>query len=131
VPTVTHHSRLYKVVIDVPAAGLDRELAFWQGAIGEELSPNPRFPEYYGALLPHGQEFALLLQRLGDGPPRVHLDIHTDDLDAEVARLERLGAERIELINGWWVMRDPAGLPFCVIPASTGTLTDENSTRWD
>jgi hypothetical protein len=36
------------------------------------------------------------MQRLDSGAPRVHLDIHTDDLDAEVARLERLGAESVQ-----------------------------------
>ena len=128
---MTHHSRLYKVVIDVPADGVDSELAFWRGATGLALPPNPGFPEYFGSHLLHGQEFALLLQRLGDGAPRVHLDIHTDDLDAEVARLERLGAQRIQMVNFWWVMRDPAGLPFCVLPDRAGDLTDGNSTRWD
>ena len=39
---------------------------------------------------------ALLMQRLESGAPRVHLDIHTDDLDAEVARLERLAAKRAQ-----------------------------------
>jgi Glyoxalase-like domain len=63
----------------------------------------------------------LLMQRLESGPPRVHLDIHTDDLDAEVARLERLGAQRVQRVQTWWVMRDPAGLPFCVLPTSPGS----------
>ncbi|HEY2576060.1 MAG TPA: VOC family protein [Streptosporangiaceae bacterium] len=128
---MTHHSRLFKIVIDVPAASLDSELAFWQAASGLPLPPNPRFPEYYGSGLLHGQEFALLVQRLGDGLPRVHIDIHTDDLEAEVTRLEGLGAERVKLIHYWWVMRDPAGLLFCVLPDRSGELTDANSHRWD
>jgi len=61
----------------------------------------------------------------------VHLDIHTDDLNAEVARLERLGAERVQLMNAWWIMRDPAGLPFCVVPDPAGSLNDSNAQRWD
>jgi hypothetical protein len=127
---VTHHSRLFKIVIDVPPDDLDKELTFWQAASGQPLPQNSRFPEYYGSDL-HGQEFALLVQRLGEGPPRVHIDIHTDDLDAEVARLENLGAERIGQIHFWWVMRDPAGLLFCVLPDHPGDLTDTNSHRWD
>ena len=79
----------------------------------------------------HGQEFWLLIQRLGDGQARVHIDIHTDDLAAEVLRLERLGAERVQRAHSWQVMRDPAGLLFCVIPESPGTFSDSNAQRWD
>jgi hypothetical protein len=127
---VTHYSRIFKVVIDVPPADHDRELAFWQAASGLPLGQSARYPEYHGADL-HGQEFELLIQRLGEGPARVHVDIHTDDLEAEVARLERLGAQRVERVHHWWVMRDPAGLPFCVLPDPPGTLTDDNAQRWD
>jgi hypothetical protein len=99
----------------------DRELAFWQGAAGQEL-PQVWSGEYHGGMLP-GHDLMLLVQRLDAGAPRVHLDIHTDDLDAEVARLERLGAERVSQVQSWWVMRDPAGLVFCVLPESPGSLT--------
>jgi hypothetical protein len=54
--------------------------------------------EYHGAFL-RGNDLMLLMQRLESGAPRVHLDIHTDDLDAEVARLERLAAKRAEGAN--------------------------------
>ncbi len=128
---MAHYSRLYTVVIDAPADDHDRELAFWQAATGQPLAQYDRYPEYHGSALRHGQEFRLILQRLGHGPGRVHLDIHTDDLNAEVARLERLGAERVQLMNAWWIMRDPAGLPFCVVPDPAGSLNDSNAQRWD
>jgi len=127
---VTHYSRIYKIVIDVPPADHDRELGFWRGASGRPLDPGTRYPEYHGSEL-HSPELALLVQRLGEGPARVHVDIHTDDLEAEVARLEGLGAQRVERMNHWWVMRDPAGLPFCVLPDPPGTLTEDNAQRWD
>jgi hypothetical protein len=79
----------------------------------------------------HGLEFGLLIQRLGAGPGRVHLDIHTDDLAAEMARLEKLGAQRVQQVHAWWVLRDPAGLLFCVIPEPAGSLNDSNARRWD
>jgi hypothetical protein len=50
-----------------------------------------------------------------DHPSRVHLDIETDDLDAEVARLEALGARRIGQVETWWVMEAPTGQRFCVV----------------
>jgi hypothetical protein len=126
---VAHYSRLSKIVIDVPPADHDRELAFWSAATGRPLAQFDRDPEYHGAAL-HGQEFWLLIQRLEDGPGRVHLDIHTDNLAAEVARLEGLGAERIQQVHSWQVMRDPAGLLFCVIPEPIGSLNDNNAHRW-
>jgi Glyoxalase-like domain len=127
---MTHYSRIFKVVIDVPAADHDRELAYWRGASGLPLDELAGHPEYHGSGLP-GQDFALLIQRLGHGQPGMHVDIHTDDLEAEVARLERLGARRTERVAHWWVMQDPAGLPFCVLPQPRGTLTEDNAHRWD
>jgi hypothetical protein len=127
---MSHYSRLSKIVIDVPPAEHDRELAFWSGAVGQELTQGHRYPEYHGAAL-QGQEFGLLIQRLGDGPGRLHLDIHTDDVTAEIARLEALGAERVEKVQSWWILRDPAGLLFCVVPEPAGSLDDSNAQRWD
>jgi len=127
---VAHYSRLYKIVIDVPEADHDREVAFWSAATGQQLARFDRHPEYHGAELP-GHEMGLLVQRLGDGPGRVHLDIHTDDPAAEIARLEKLGAELVEQVHAWWIMRDPAGLVFCVIPERPGELNDSNAQRWD
>jgi Glyoxalase-like domain len=126
---MAHYSTIVKIVIDVPPAEHDRELAFWQAATGQELPP-VWSSEYHGGMLP-GHDLMLLVQRLDTGTPRVHLDIHTDDLDAEVARLERLGAERVRQVRSWWVMRDPAGLVFCVLPEPPGSLTDANAQRWD
>jgi predicted enzyme related to lactoylglutathione lyase len=130
VKPVSHHSRLFKVVIDVPAADHDQELGFWQAATGQTLAQSSHHPEYHGAML-EGQEFGVLVQRLDEGPSRVHLDIHTDDLEAEVARLERLGATRVREVASWWIMRDPAGLPFCVIPDDSGAMHEGNARRWD
>ena len=98
---MAHYSRLLKIVIDVPPADHDRELAFWSAATGQPLTRFDRHPEYHGAALP-GQELWLLIQRLDDGPGRVHLDIHTDDPAAEIARLEKLGAELVRQAQASW-----------------------------
>lgn len=126
---MTHFSRISTVVIDVPASDHGRELAFWEATVGQSL-PQFDYPEYHGGQL-HGQDFWLLIQRLDEGAARVHPDIHTDNLDAEVERLERLGAKRVQRAHSWWVMRDPAGLPFCVIPGPGGTLNAGNAHRWE
>ena len=61
----------------------------------------------------------------------MHVDIHTTDVDAEVARLEQLGATRVQRVRDWWILQDPAGLPFCVIPDGPERLDDENALRWE
>ncbi|HEX9357037.1 MAG TPA: VOC family protein [Streptosporangiaceae bacterium] len=127
---MVHYSKLLKIVIDVPPAEHDRELAFWSAATGQPLAQFDRHPEYHGAAL-HGQDLWLLIQRLDEGQGRVHIDIHTDDPAAEMARLEKLGAELVQQAHSWWVMRDPAGLLFCIIPERPGTLNDSNARRWD
>ncbi|MGH3279749.1 MAG: hypothetical protein ACRDNW_11525 [Trebonia sp.] len=55
----------------------------------------------------------------------------TDDLAAGVNRLERLAAERVQNVQGWWVMRDQAGLLSCVLPMSPGSLNGQNARRWE
>jgi len=127
---MAHYSRIDKIVIDLPESVHDRALAFWRDANGGPTGHSQRYPEFHWAQL-RGQDIAMLVQRLDDGPAGVHLDIHTDDLDAEVARLEGLGAERVRQVHDWWVMRDPAGLLFCVLRDDPGRLTDANARRWD
>ena len=48
-------------------------------------------------------------------PSRVHLDIETDDKEAEVARLVELGAREVERFPRWIVMEAPTGHRFCVV----------------
>ncbi|WP_432841009.1 VOC family protein [Dactylosporangium sp. CA-092794] len=127
---MAHFSRLYAIVIDVPRPDHAATVAFWSGAAGVELPVVAKYPNFSGNVLPT-HDMLLLAQQLGDGAPRVHLDIHTDDLDAEIARLEALGASRLERAGNWQVMRDPAGLPFCVVRDRPGTLSEANATRWE
>jgi hypothetical protein len=48
---------------------------------------------------------------------RLHLDIESDDVDAEVKRLEALGARRVSQTRTWWVLEAPTGQRFCVVRA--------------
>jgi len=59
----------------------------------------------------------------------VHLDIETDDIDAEVRRLEKLGAKRVQPVQTWWVMEAPTGQRFCVVQASSPEF-DARASRW-
>ncbi|WP_238010079.1 VOC family protein [Dactylosporangium sp. AC04546] len=127
---MAHYSRLHAIVLDVPADDHAATVAFWEGALGQAVPRVEKYPEFHGTLLEH-QRMLFLAQRLGEGGPRVHLDIHTDDLVAEVARLEALGATRVEGAGPWQVMRDPSGQVFCVVADKPGTLNDENARRWE
>ena len=64
-----------------------------------------------------------------DHPSRVHLDIETDDIEAEVRRLERLGAKKVEKVRGWWVMEAPSGHRFCVVRPQRPDF-DEGANVW-
>ena len=127
---MAHYSRLDKIVIDVAPADHDQELAFWSGVSGRPLTQSEQYPEYHWGEIP-GQDIGILVQRLEHGASRVHVDIHTTDVDAEVARLEQLGATRVQRVHDWWILQDPAGLPFCVIPDGPERLDDENALRWE
>jgi len=74
---------------------------------------------------PTGSSAQLLLQRLGSDDPtsavRAHIDLGTDDVEAEAERLVGLGAERLGPGRGWIVLRDPVGMVFCV----TGNSPDD------
>jgi hypothetical protein len=64
-----------------------------------------------------------------DHESRVHLDIEADDLDAEVKRLEALGAKRVAFVKRWWVMEAPTGHRFCVVRPQRGALEARPHTR--
>ena len=117
-----HCSRLVQVSIDSPREVHDREVAFWRALLGERWVSSPA-PEFAGKWHDDRSALQLLFQRLGevDGPVRAHLDHGTDDREAEVARLVGLGAEPGETGRGWQVMRDPAGVAFCVTDNSPST----------
>ena len=124
---MAHRSGIVQIVIDVSGERHDEELSFWEGALGQALPNRARFPEFSGDVLPNGM--GLLVQRLGDGAAKVHFDIHATDVAAEVGRLESLGATVVQTHPVWTVMRDPAGLIFCVV--IDDRLDDSNSHEWD
>lgn len=111
-----HRSRLVQVCIDSPTARHDQEVSFWRALIpGRWVTSSAR--EFAGKLHDDlGSPLQLLFQRLDDhaGAVRAHLDLGTDDRPGETRRLVDLGATDIGPGRGWHVLRDPAGLAFCV-----------------
>ena len=121
-----HKSRLATFVIDCQGDDLDGAGRFWSKALGRGASPtdDPGYLE----LAASRDEPQLLVQRVPH-PSRVHLDIESDDLLAEVARLEALGAKRIGFVKRWWVMEAPSGQRFCVVNPQRGPL-DGSANQW-
>jgi len=110
-----HHSKISAFVLDCQVDDLATATEFWSKALGRAVASADQDGDgKYAELKTDNDEPFLLLQRV-DHAPRIHLDIETDDIDAEVARLEALGAKRIEFIKRWWVMQAPTGHRFCVV----------------
>ncbi len=126
-----HHSRLSTLVIDCQVDDLATATAFWSQALGKPVaSPDQDDDGNYAELRTAADEPVILLQKV-DHASRVHLDIETDDLDAEVARLEQLGARRIVFVRErWWVMEAPSGHRFCVVQPQRETF-GPHLNRWE
>ena len=114
-----HRSKLSQIVIDVPADRWEGALGFWTGAFGLEPDPRDQPGDRYLSLIGRDAQIRILLQRC-EWPGSYHLDIETDDVEAEVKRLEALGAERKKKVSTWWVMKAPTGHDFCVIRRQDG-----------
>ena len=122
-----HKSKLAGFIIDCQTDELQAAAAFWGAALGMPVR----------ALSPEEAQYVELVDPLGHvhievqsvpHASRVHLDIETDDIEAEVRRLESLGAKRIAQIRTWWVMEAPTGQRFCVVRGtSAGFATEANS----
>ena len=108
-----HRSRLCSIVIDCKDADIDAAATFWGAAFGKAVGEKDESGKYV-ELVTGDDEPIILVQRV-EHDSRVHLDIESDDLDAEVARLEALGAKRVAFVQRWWVMEAPTGQRFCVV----------------
>ena len=117
-----HRSRLCSLTIDCRVGDLEEAAAFWSRALGRPVKEgaDPSQDSYVG-LVTHDDEPVIELQRVAH-PSRVHLDIESDDIDAEVRRLEALGARRVEAIRTWVVMEAPTGHRFCVVRPQRGEM---------
>lgn len=132
---MNHRILVRSLLIDVPSADHDRTLAFWATALLSRPRQGTTNPEYH-LLDESAARDRVLVQNVGTGHARFHIDIETDDVEAEVARLMAAGAEEVERhtfespwphgrrfhkepIDYFVIMRDPAGLVFCVVPAES------------
>ena len=131
---MTHRSRLCHFVIDVD--DLDQGVTFWSAALDAEEEPLGEASRHvYRRLRLPDSNVRILLQRTDDpktGKERMHLDLETDDVEAEVQRLEALGATRWdhqqERGYDFWVLRDPWANEFCVLQVNFPDLLAQRPT---
>ena len=110
-----HRSRFAGFIIDCKTDDLDAATDFWSAAFGLEREAPSDDPEnIYRELDASERDMHIEVQSV-EHESRVHIDIEADDLEAEVARLEALGARTIGKVNTWWVMEAPTGQRFCVV----------------
>jgi predicted enzyme related to lactoylglutathione lyase len=118
-----HRSRLSTFVIDCRGQDVEAAARFWSAALGRKVKPDSVDEPGYRELESAGAEPMLLVQQVPH-ESRIHLDIESDDLEAEVKRLESLGAKRIGFVKRWWVLEAPTGQRFCVVNPQRGPLRD-------
>ncbi|MCK5326597.1 MAG: hypothetical protein KAJ57_11330 [Woeseiaceae bacterium] len=122
---MSHRSRVCSVLFDVGSDAYADASSFWAGALGRELKfdPNERYTDMPG-------DIDYIVQNAEPGREGMHIDIETDDVEAEVARLEKLGACKRAFVKRWWVMVAPGGQAFCVVPAQS-TSWPGDAIEWD
>lgn len=110
--TLTHRSRVGVIVIDCQTDDLQPAADFWKAALGVsgKVDDDGKY-----AVLADRQGYPKILLQSVSHESRVHLDIETDDQEAECARLEALGARRVDALKGWIVMEAPTGHRFCLV----------------
>jgi hypothetical protein len=124
-----HRSRLAGLIVDCQTDDLGAAATFWSGALGRRIRLLPGTEgESYVALDDERSRLHVEVQKV-DHPSRVHLDLETDDVEAEARRLEALGARRVRQVRDFVVMEAPTGQRFCVIPAASQHFA-EGATTW-
>jgi catechol 2,3-dioxygenase-like lactoylglutathione lyase family enzyme len=102
---------------------------FWQGALGWRRTydePDQVVLEPPAGSTEDGVSPDLLFLQVPEAKTtknRLHLDLRPEDQEAEVSRLEKLGAQRVSVGQtdkaSWVVLADPDGNEFCVLRALT------------
>ena len=123
-----HRSRLAGFILDCRTEDLEKAATFWSAALGVPLKPAADEPSpLYRQLLTGPEDLHIEVQKV-EHDSRVHIDIETDDIEAEARRLEALGAKRVQSVHTWCVMEAPTGQRFCLVrPQRTGFKEHANA----
>ena len=126
-----HKSQLGGFIIDCRTGDLDAAADFWSAALGlkREARDTPAKGNYVHLAKREPNGLDIEVQKV-EHESRVHLDIESDDIEAEAARLEKLGAKKVKRYERWWVMEAPTGQRFCIVPAKRANFATE-ANSWE
>lgn len=124
-----HRSRLAGFIIDCRTDDLDGAAEFWSRALGMRRNPPEPDQPHYVTLDARARDLYVEVQKVAH-ESRVHLDIEADDLEAEAARLERLGARRVGNVRTWIIMEAPTGQRFCIVRGNRRRVAEDGN-RWN
>lgn len=120
-----HRSRINGILIDCDTDDIDAAAAFWAEALGRPVdADHPGTRGNYRMLQTPPGQLSVQIQRV-DHESRAHIDIETDDIEAEVKRLQNAGAEVDERKERWVVMRAPTGHRFCIVRVQRDAFSDD------
>ena len=125
-----HRSRFAGLIIDCDTDDLEQAARFWSKALGYPMRASDLDQDgpYVGLESPDDEPYFEVQQV--DHQSRVHIDIESDDLEAEAQRLEALGATRIGTVKKWIVMQAPTGQRFCIVEPESRNFA-ETANEWD
>lgn len=124
-----HRSRLAGFILDCRTEDLENAAKFWSAALGVPLKPAADEPSpLYRQLMTGPEDLHIEVQKV-EHESRVHIDIETDDIEAEARRLEALGAKRVKSVHTWCVMEAPTGQRFCLVRPQRPDFT-EHANAW-
>ena len=122
-----HKSRLAALVIDSKVNDIKEANNFWELALGMQcVRSSEDWASRYSHLKTPSDQPQILIQKV-DHESRVHLDIETDNIPAEVERLKSIGATVVEEFERWTVMQAPTGHRFCVVKPQREDFKDSDN----
>jgi hypothetical protein len=101
--------------LDFAPSTFEAGVRFWADVTGYALSPPRGDTAEFATLLPPAGDDFLRVQRLGDGPNRLHLDLHVPDPAVAARVAVELGALIVDEPGGYVVLTSPAGFTFCFV----------------
>ena len=124
-----HKSKLGGLIIDCESNDLAAAAEFWSAALGAPLKEplDTQSDQYVKLDMPPDSPYVEV--QTVDHASRVHLDIESDDIAAEVRRLENLGATKVAAVKDWIVMEAPTGQRFCVVPVENADF-ESRANKW-
>jgi hypothetical protein len=100
-----------------------RGVSFWRDVTSYDVSPTRGAHDEFATLVPRVGDDHLRVQRLGEGPTRIHLDVHVTDPRAAADRAVARGAVEVADL-GHVVLTSPGGLTFCFVPHPGAALPE-------